>query len=101
MGGSELDEWIAQLKRCQPLKETEVKQLCNKALELLVEESNVQRVEAPVTICESPCRQHPEPDVDISFTCQSAHGSCCGMLSGHLSAHDSTEQSSGCHDKRR
>jgi serine/threonine-protein phosphatase 4 catalytic subunit len=52
MGGSELDQWIEQLKRCQPLKETEVKQLCNKALELLVEESNVQRVEAPVTICE-------------------------------------------------
>lgn len=48
---SELDAWIAQLKRCQPLKESEVKQLCNKALEILVEESNVQRVEAPVTIC--------------------------------------------------
>ena len=83
MGGSELDEWIAQLKRCQPLKETEVKQLCNKALELLVEESNVQRVEAPVTICESHCCQHTEPDVDISFFCQFAHGSCCGVLSGH------------------
>lgn len=57
---SELDEWIAQLKRCQPLKETEVKQLCNMALEILVEESNVQRVEAPVTICELGHRTLPQ-----------------------------------------
>jgi hypothetical protein len=26
--------------------------LCQKALEVLVEESNVQRVDAPVTVCE-------------------------------------------------
>ena len=50
---SELDKWIAQLKDCTPLKEQEVKELCHKALEILVEESNVQRVDAPVTICES------------------------------------------------
>jgi hypothetical protein len=101
MGGSELDEWIAQLKRCQPLKETEVKQLCNKALEILVEESNVQRVEAPVTICESHCCRHPEPDVDISFFCQYAHGSCRGVLPGHRSAHYHVEQLSGCLNERR
>mmetsp|Transcript_17582 Transcript_17582/g.30177 ORF Transcript_17582/g.30177 Transcript_17582/m.30177 type:complete len:308 (+) Transcript_17582:159-1082(+) len=50
-GQSELDRWIEQLKKCEPLKEGEVKQLCAKALEVLVEESNVQRVDAPVTIC--------------------------------------------------
>lgn len=44
--------WIEQLKKCEPLKEHEVKQLCQKALEVLVEESNVQRVDAPVTVCE-------------------------------------------------
>ncbi len=44
--------WIEQLKKCEPLKESDVKQLCNKALEVLVEESNVQRVDAPVTVCE-------------------------------------------------
>ena len=33
------------------LKESEVKNLCNKAREILVDESNVQRVDAPVTIC--------------------------------------------------
>jgi serine/threonine-protein phosphatase 4 catalytic subunit len=50
-GQSELDRWIEQLKRCEPLKESEVKTLCQKALEVLVEESNVQRVDAPVTVC--------------------------------------------------
>lgn len=43
-----------QLKRCEPLREADVKLLCEKAVELLVEEANVQRVDAPVTICELP-----------------------------------------------
>ena len=51
--GSEIDRWIEQLKNCETLKESEVKLLCEKALEILVEEGNVQRVDAPVTICES------------------------------------------------
>lgn len=49
--GSEIDRWIEQLKNCGTLKESEVKSLCEKALEILVEEGNVQRVDAPVTIC--------------------------------------------------
>lgn len=48
-----LFRWIEQLKKCDPLKEHEVKQLCQKALEVLVEESNVQRVDSPVTVCKS------------------------------------------------
>lgn len=56
-GQSELDRWIEQLKRCEPLKENDVKILCQKALEVLVEESNVQRVDAPVTVCESHARR--------------------------------------------
>ena len=48
---SDLDRYIEQLKRCEPLKESEVKTLCQKALEVLVEESNVQRVDSPVTVC--------------------------------------------------
>jgi serine/threonine-protein phosphatase 4 catalytic subunit len=47
----ELDQWIESLKRCEPLKEGDVKTLCEKAIEILVEESNVQRVDSPVTIC--------------------------------------------------
>lgn len=49
----DLDAWIEKLKRCEYLKESEVKMLCDKALEILVEESNVQRVDSPVTICKS------------------------------------------------
>ncbi|CAN6922708.1 unnamed protein product, partial [Brassica oleracea] len=48
---SDLDKQIEQLKRCEPLSESEVKSLCLKAMEILVEESNVQRVDAPVTLC--------------------------------------------------
>lgn len=47
---SDLDRQIEQLKRCETLKESEVKALCLKAMEILVEESNVQRVDAPVTV---------------------------------------------------
>ena len=50
---SDLDRQIEQLKRCEPLKESEVKVLCLKAMEILVEESNVQRVDAPVTVSHS------------------------------------------------
>ncbi|KUF95043.1 hypothetical protein AM588_10011073 [Phytophthora nicotianae] len=38
---SELDRQIEQLKRCEYLKESEVKALCQKAREILVDESNI------------------------------------------------------------
>ena len=41
---------IEQLRRCEIIKESEVKALCAKAREILVEESNVQRVDSPVTV---------------------------------------------------
>ncbi|URE41144.1 PP2Ac [Musa troglodytarum] len=37
-----LDEQIAQLMQCKPLSEQEVRMLCEKAKEVLMEESNVQ-----------------------------------------------------------
>ncbi|PFH34737.1 protein phosphatase 4, catalytic subunit [Besnoitia besnoiti] len=46
-----LDRQIEQLRRCECIPEREVKVLCAKAKEILVEESNVQRVDVPVTIC--------------------------------------------------
>jgi len=51
MSGLDLDRMIAQLLNCEILTEREVKLLCEKAIEILVEESNVQTVAAPVTIC--------------------------------------------------
>ena len=50
---SDLDRQIEQLRRCEYIKEAEVKALCAKAREILVEESNVQRVDAPVTVRKS------------------------------------------------
>ena len=47
----DLDRQIEQLRKCEYIKESEVKDLCEKAKELLIEESNVQRVDSPVTIC--------------------------------------------------
>jgi hypothetical protein len=52
MATSDLDRQIEQLKRCELIKEAEVKALCAKAREILVEESNVQRVDPPVTVRE-------------------------------------------------
>ena len=49
-GNSSLDEQIERLKRCEYLREGEVKALCLRAREILVDESNVQRVDAPVTV---------------------------------------------------
>ena len=51
MDHSDLDRQIELLRRCETIKESEVKALCSKAREILVEESNVQRVDSPVTVC--------------------------------------------------
>ncbi len=47
---NDLDRQIEQLCRCETLKESEVKALCQKAREILIEESNVQKVNSPVTV---------------------------------------------------
>ena len=47
---TDLDEQIERLKKCEYLKDSEVKALCDRAREILTDESNVQRVDAPVTV---------------------------------------------------
>ncbi|KAI6208836.1 Serine/threonine-protein phosphatase [Aphelenchoides besseyi] len=47
----DIDQWIEQLYDCKQLTETQVKLLCDKAREILKEESNVQEVKCPVTVC--------------------------------------------------
>lgn len=47
----DVDDWIERLRRCEALEEKEVKLLCTRATEIFVEEGNVQRVDAPVTLC--------------------------------------------------
>ncbi|EEH51304.1 uncharacterized protein MICPUCDRAFT_49227 [Micromonas pusilla CCMP1545] len=51
MGKLDLDAWIAKIKQCEPLEEAELEALCAYVKEVLVEESNVQPVCSPVTVC--------------------------------------------------
>ncbi|KAF2800083.1 serine/threonine protein phosphatase-like protein 2A catalytic subunit [Melanomma pulvis-pyrius CBS 109.77] len=46
-----LDGWIETLMTCKQLAESDVQRLCEKAREVLQEESNVQPVKCPVTVC--------------------------------------------------
>merc|ERR1719203_1420209 len=48
---NDLDKQIDQLKKCNYINEGQVKNLCQNAMEILMEESNVQRVDPPVIIC--------------------------------------------------
>ncbi|MEW5307516.1 MAG: hypothetical protein WDW36_009905 [Sanguina aurantia] len=49
--GVDLDRWIEKVRLCEFLAEEELKGLCDYVKEILVEESNVQPVNAPVTVC--------------------------------------------------
>jgi len=46
-----IDGWVEQLSECKALSENDMKQLCDIVVEFLLEESNVQPVASPVTIC--------------------------------------------------
>jgi len=48
---SDLDKQIEKLRNCELITTQEVKELCDKAREILIEESNVQCVDTPVTVC--------------------------------------------------
>ncbi|MDP2436823.1 MAG: serine/threonine-protein phosphatase, partial [archaeon] len=50
-GINQLDEWIDILKKCNHLPERHLKSLCDLVVEYLIEESNVQPVSSPVTVC--------------------------------------------------
>lgn len=45
------EQWIEQLLTCQFLPEPDMRLLCEKVRNILMEESNVQPVSSPVTIC--------------------------------------------------
>jgi len=46
-----VEGWLSKLSRGTPLAESEVRALCDKAKDFLILESNVQPVQAPVTVC--------------------------------------------------
>lgn len=45
------DKWIEQLMSCRHLSENDMKTLCDQVRGILMEESNIQPVSSPVTIC--------------------------------------------------
>ncbi len=45
---ADLEKWIEKVKKCEHLAEEELKALCDYVKEILIEESNVQPVNAPV-----------------------------------------------------
>ncbi|WAR30868.1 PPP6-like protein, partial [Mya arenaria] len=47
----DVDKWIEIAKECKYLPENDLKWLCDMVCELLLEESNVQPVNTPVTVC--------------------------------------------------
>jgi len=46
-----VEGWIEKVKDCNHLSEIELKQLCDMVKAILMEESNVQPVHSPVTVC--------------------------------------------------
>lgn len=47
----DLDKWIDQLWECEYLDERQMSMLCSRLTDILIEESNVQPVSTPVTLC--------------------------------------------------
>lgn len=45
------DEWLEEAKQCHYLSEPDMKRLCEIVKEYLMEESNIQPVSSPVTVC--------------------------------------------------
>lgn len=48
---ADLDSWIEIVRECKYLPENDLKQLCDLVCDLLLEESNIQPVSTPVTVC--------------------------------------------------
>lgn len=49
--GAGPDEWLEAARQCKYLPEADVKRLCEIVKEYLMEESNIQPVRTPVTVC--------------------------------------------------
>jgi hypothetical protein len=47
----DIDRLLAEIKECKPLNERDLRMLCEKMKEILMEENNVQPVAAPVVVC--------------------------------------------------
>lgn len=48
---SEIDNWLDTIQNGTILPERELRMLCEKIKEILIEESNVKQISTPITIC--------------------------------------------------
>lgn len=51
MNMADLDSWVEIARECKYLPENDLKKLCDIVCDLLLEESNIQPVSTPVTVC--------------------------------------------------
>lgn len=51
MSDRNIEKWLSMAKEGKVLPERDLRILCEKIKEILIEESNVQPVSSPVTIC--------------------------------------------------
>uniref|UniRef100_A0AAX7V065 Protein-serine/threonine phosphatase n=1 Tax=Astatotilapia calliptera TaxID=8154 RepID=A0AAX7V065_ASTCA len=51
MAPLDLDKYVEIARQCKYLPENDLKRLCDYVCDLLLEESNVQPVATPVTVC--------------------------------------------------
>ena len=49
--GTDIDQWIEQLTIRRQLSESQIRTMCDRAKDILIDESNVAIVSAPVTVC--------------------------------------------------
>lgn len=50
-GKYDVEQWLETVRRGDILNERDLRILCEKLKEILIEESNVQPISAPVTVC--------------------------------------------------
>ncbi|KCV67508.1 serine/threonine-protein phosphatase ppe1 [Fonticula alba] len=60
MATKQLDDWIEIVRECKYLPEQDLRRLCDLVKEILMEESNIQPVSTPVTICGDVHGQFPD-----------------------------------------
>lgn len=75
---SNIDGWIERLWKCELIREDEVYSLCTKIRELLLNETNVQRVDLPITICGDIHGQFR--DLIELFACAEGGSNCHGRI---------------------
>lgn len=54
----DINKYIQQLYKCERLKESEIKLLCDKAKEILIQEPNIVNLQAPITVLHAHAPPH-------------------------------------------